>query len=116
MERGLFLFYFSISYVRACYKKSERQIILASELYFIEYTQIFNQTGVRVETESWMLNVGNPRISIKPLTDIRIGAAQIIDEHAVFISAFTETSPWFQNFRFYNVSSKVVGTNLSLFV
>ena len=84
-----------------------KEIILASDLYFVEFDQILNRTGLWVETETGT-EEWKPWIRIRPLTKIRIAAAQIAP-HASFSHAFTETSAWAQNFEFYNVSSKIVG-------
>ena len=93
--------------VQACYKRPMKQVILASDLYFIEFDQILNRTGLWVETEKGM-EEWRPWIRIRPLTSIRIAAAQIAP-HALFSHTFTETSAWAQNFGLYNVSSKIVG-------
>ena len=46
----LCIHFIRICFVRACYIKPEVDVVFAKDLYFVEYNQILNQTGVYVET------------------------------------------------------------------
>ena len=105
MKRSLL--FIILCFTSACYKKPE--VIFASDLYFIEIHQIFNVTGIPIETvhggndkELWFL--------FKPLTPIRIAAAQT-NENTVFTHVYGETPLWGTNFGHFNVSSKIQGNH-----
>ena len=97
-------------YVLACFKRSEKRVNSASDLYFIEYNQILNRTGVHVES-LYGLTEWNPWIKIIPSERIRIRAAQTIDENATFSYASSRIASCVQYFCYYNVSSRVLGIN-----
>ena len=46
----LCIHFIRICFVRACYITPEVDVVFAKDLYFVEYNQISNQTGVDVET------------------------------------------------------------------
>ena len=105
MKRSLL--FINLCFASACYKQPE--VIFASDLYFIEINQIFNVTGMPIET----VTGGNERelwLLFKPLTPIRIAAAQT-NKNAFFTHVYGETPTWGINFGRFNVSSKVQGNH-----
>ena len=106
MKRSLL--FINLCFASACYKQPE--VIFASDLYFIETDQIFNVTGMPIETvygdyesKSWIL--------IKPYVPIRFAAAQTINKNAVFTHVYGESPLCCTNFAHFNISSKIQGNH-----
>ena len=106
MKRSILIFI--LCFVRACHKQLEQPVNFLSDLYFIEYNQILNRTGVRVDT-LYGISEWNPWIEVRPYTQIRVRAAQTLDENAVFSHASSHIPSCSEHFCHYNVSTRVLG-------